>query len=95
MNLQRVCYLIISQLEAIAYTRLLSLHGNGGYVWGGGYVTDESVKAINLLFAWQILEMGSCPLTAVPIYKYFKELFLFNTVSRILERNFSCDKNGL
>ena len=34
-----------------------------GVICTEGYVTDQSVKAINLIFAWQILDWGPCPLS--------------------------------
>ena len=33
---------------------MFTLNPSGVICEGGGYVTDQSVKAINLMFAWQI-----------------------------------------
>ena len=41
---------------------------------GCGYVTGESVKAINLIFAWQVLEFGTCPLRATKYNLYSTNL---------------------
>ena len=55
-------------IQFIKLSGLLPYHitavarGYGGNVQGGGYVTGESVKAINLIFACYILELGPCPL---------------------------------
>ena len=49
---------------------------------GGCFVTDESVKAIHLLFAWQILELGPWPLIFLWCRYYFikKQLYKLTNV---------------
>ena len=48
------------KLVGVTYTRLLSPHWD---MYGEVVRLISQVIAINLIYAWQILELGLCPLT--------------------------------
>ena len=68
-----MCYHIIIRAVVIGHSVLMFAFTSWGVCLGGVNITDEAVKAINLIFAWQILELGPCPLTP-----YLKLAFYFN-----------------